>query len=234
MTNWEQHFRQMRPDQYGVSHYPSRSDFGMIGNAYSVAELIDLVAAKDVAVSNIEKLLGEVQGKPFDTSIVSSHLSILKNRYQSARNAAETAITLARLNFLVPNTMIPADAEYKGILAALNPKWESHTWSQGDGSLEDLQNTLTTMGATGITASPTPQPKGGTDFNLNQLQTASMLTTMAEGAAQGGGKLLGSGVSGVFGQLDMATLAKIGVVAALGMIFLPKLLAMGPARLLIR
>jgi hypothetical protein len=100
--------------------------------------------------------------------------------------------------------------------------------------MEDLQSTLTTMGATGATASTVPQPRRGTDLSLNQLQTANMLTTMAEGAAQGGGRLLGKSASGFAGQLDFAMLAKIGIAVVLGAVFLPKLLAVGPARMLVR
>jgi hypothetical protein len=231
--NWEQHFRAMRsgrPSPYQLQAY----GFGMIGNAYSIAELIDLVAAKDVTLANIDKLLGEVQAKPFDLGDVSSRLNALHARYQAARANAESAITMARLNFLTPNTMIPADTEYKAILAACNPHWESHSWAPGDGSMEDINNTLTTMGATGATASPIPQPKSGSDFDLNQLQTANAAITMAEGAAKGAGSLVGKGVSGVFGNLDWSTIAKVALIAGAGIVILPKLLAMGPAKLLIR
>jgi hypothetical protein len=214
----------------GLSPYA----FGMVGNAYSIAELIDLVAAKDVTIANLDRLLAEVQAKPFDTTDVSNRLSALKSRYQAARTDAESAITLARLNFITPNSMIPGDSQYRAILAACNPKWQEHTWSPGDGSVEDIDSTLTNMGATRTTAEPIPQPQSGTDFDLNQMHAANTAITMAEGAAKGAGSLLGKGVSGIFGNLDTATIAKIVIIAGLGVVVLPKLLAMGPAKLLIR
>ena len=237
MTNWEQHFRQLRarrpsPMVKAMNYTPV--GFGMVGNAYSIAELIDLIAAKDVSLANLDKLFAEVQAKPFDLTDISARLNALKGRYQIARNNAESAITLARLNFLVPNTMIAADNEYKNILAAINPKWQSHTWSTGDGSLEDINSALTNMGATGASASPIPQPRAGTDADLRNMQTATMVTAMAEGAMQGGGTLLGKGASGLMGHLDLATIAKIGIIVGLGVVILPKVLALGPAKLLMR
>jgi hypothetical protein len=231
--NWEQHFRAMRsgrPSPYQLQ----QCGFGMIGNAYSIAELIDLVAAKDVTIANIDKLLAEVESRPLDLGDIVSRVNALHARYQAARANAESAITMARLNFLTPNTMLAADAEYKAILAACNPKWESHSWSPGDGSIEDINDTLMKMGATGATASPIPQPRSGTDFDLNQYHTASAITTMAEGAAKGAGNLLGQGASGLLGRLDWSTIAKIAIIAGVGIVVLPKILAIGPAKLLVR
>ena len=206
----------------------------MIGNNYSVAELIDLVAAKDTELANIDKLFAEVQSKPFDLTDISNRLSALKRRYQTARVNAEKAIADGRLAFAIPNSMIMADSEYRAVLSALNPRWQEHTWSSGDGSIEDIDDALMHLGATRSGATPIPQPSSGSDFDLNQMHAANTAITMAEGAATGAGRLLGKGVSGLFGSLDMATIAKIGIVAGLGVVFLPKLLAMGPAKILMR
>jgi len=218
MTNWEKHFRAMAPAK--------QPDFGTVNGQYTVAELQDLVAAKDVQVANLATQLAEVQGMrvPFDLSGVQGQYDALKARYDAARADAQKAIDAAAWSWSVPNSLLPADAQYKGLLTALNPKWQQNTWAPGDGSIEDISQTLKSMGATGKGDKPTPQPRASSDASLGVLKTSSGILDVAEGAAEGLGALTGKAASGLAKNIDMSTVIKLGLVVGIGLLVVPRLL----------
>lgn len=198
--------------------------FGTIFGSHTVAELIDLVTAKDVAMRNLARRFEEVKDKPFDFTSFSNAYVALVQRYNAARKVAQKAINDAT-NALRPDSMISADNEYNGLLSALNPRWKEYTWSPGDGSLDDLYDQIINkFGSTGVNDEPTPQPGQASDFDFNVLTAATQATHAIESAA--------STTAHLFDTKHLIAYGLIGGVFAL--FVLPKLMAvgMGPATLI--
>lgn len=155
--------------------------FGTIFGYHSVAELKDLVAAKDVAMRNLAKRVEEVAGSgKLDFSTFTPAYSALITRFANARAKAQKAIDDAVDAWRDPS-MISAEDEWNGLLTALNARWKDYTWSPGDGSLDDLYGRVIDAGSTGTQDEPTPQPRPGTDVDLNALAATTQATQAIEG-----------------------------------------------------
>lgn len=158
----------------------------MIDNMYTIAELDDLLAAKDVEMGAIDKeWKAWVTGQPTTPEIAQwqSDYNGLFSRYAAAKSDANTAISLAEITVL-PNTAIPADAQYKEVLRALQQT--DGVVSQGD--FQDLWNRLTSMTGAPIPEPPVPQPTKGSDLDLTAYQGATAVTKVVDkglAAAQG-------------------------------------------------
>jgi hypothetical protein len=153
-----------------------------LAGAHTVAELIDLVAAKDYVVNQTDKSYLSFQDswKAQDSAAQSKWLSewnLLKTRYGRARLLADTEIANAKIQ-PVPNTVIPAETAYTAILRSLQ-KTEGVT-SPGD--LQDLANRLANAGAS-LQFPKVPQPKSGSDVDLNTfnaLRPFDVVSTVKE------------------------------------------------------
>jgi hypothetical protein len=197
--------------------------FGTVLGYHSVAELSDLVFAKDVALLNLAARVQQIQDLPIDLSTFNAAYANLVNRYSVARTAALKAIDDASNSFR-PANMIIADSEYNNLLSALNPRWQENTWNPGDGSLEDLYNQVEQFGATGQTDVPTPQPEQGSDVDFNALQTSNA-------AINAIGDPLGQASS----LFDTKHLIVYGIVGgAFALFVLPRLMAMSMGPMLLR
>jgi hypothetical protein len=140
----------------------------------SVAELIDLVAAKDYEIAQLEQAYADfsptwVQKDSAAYVAWVNDWTALKTRYAIARSSAETDISIAKIS-PVPNNAINAKTTYNGILFAMSPV--PNTVSTG--SLQDIYNRITAAGGK-VDMSKVPQPKPGTDLDLNLLNTLKPL-----------------------------------------------------------
>jgi hypothetical protein len=201
----------------------NRYGFGTVLGYHSVAELSDLVSAKDVALLNLAARVNEVQGSSTDMSAFNAAYANLVNRYSAARANALKAIDDASSSFR-PTSMVIADSEYNALLSALNPRWQENTWNSGDGSLEDLYDQVGKLGATGVHDSPTPQPQQGSDVDFNTLQASNA-------AINAIGDPLGQASS----LFDTKHLIVYGIVGgAFALFVLPRLMAMSMGPMLLR
>lgn len=163
------------------------SDFGTVGGLYSIAELIDLVAAKDVEVKTLgndsANFLPQWQASDAATAgNWQADFTSLMGRYNAARADAEAAIAAAHsgLGNLVPDNLTtnPGDVQYQAILSALNANWRTNDAST-PGSIEDLRARLSNAGAS-LSAYSVPQPRTGSDASINVLHAAdSALNSVA-------------------------------------------------------
>jgi hypothetical protein len=158
--------------------------FGTVVGYHTVAELQDLVASYDVILRNVARRAQAVADSPkFDRVSFAETFDALTKRYNDARAAAQKAINDAKSAWRSP-TMIIAEEEWNNLLSAINPRWKEYTWSPGDGSIDDLYNRLIEAGSTGTQDEPIPQPRPGTDVDLNALQTTTNITQAIEGTGE--------------------------------------------------
>jgi hypothetical protein len=200
----------------------NRYGFGTVLGYHTVAELSDLVSAKDVALLNLAARVQEIDSS-VDLSAFNVAYTSLVNRYSAARTEALKAINDASSSFR-PANMVIADSEYNNLLSALNPRWQENTWASGDGSLEDLYDQAGKFGATGAGDVPTPQPQQGSDVDFNVLQASNA-------AVNAIGDPLGQASS----LFDTKHLIVYGIVGGTFVLFvLPRLMAMSMGPMLFR
>lgn len=196
--------------------------FGTVIGYHSVAELSDLVSAKDVGLLNLAARVQEISPS-IDLSTFNVAYTNLVNRYSAARADALKAIDDASSSFR-PASMVVADSEYNNLLSSLNPRWQENTWSPGDGSLEDLYDRAGQLGATGVGDVPTPQPAQGSDVDFNALQASNA-------AINAIGDPLGQASS----LFDTKHLIVYGIVGgAFALFVLPRLMALSMGPMLLR
>lgn len=151
--------------------------------SHSVAEVDDLIKAKDVDINDFATKRSSLSQPP-DTSW-DNDFAALQSRYTSAKNdyAVQRAI-LVTGEFLVPNSMIVAENSYQNILGALyNAPAPAQT--SGDptpiytdtvlpGSFQDLANRMLSAGVK-VNETNIPQPNPNSDADQNALQTLNKL-----------------------------------------------------------
>lgn len=123
----------------------------------TVAELKDLLAAKDYTVGQLDRAYADfaptwVNRDPTGFVDWTTDWNAFHGRYEGARTAAQRAIEFAKLN-PVGDSLLVADTEYQGVLRAL--KQVDGTITKGD--LQDLYNRIAAAGKT-PDVSHTPQP----------------------------------------------------------------------------
>jgi hypothetical protein len=195
-----------------------RTGFGTVLGYYSVAELKDLILAKDATLRNMARRFEQIKDQPLDFSTFLPAYQNLINRYNTARAAGQAAINAA-VDAWRPMNAIIADEEYQNILSALNSRWKEHTWAEGDGSIDDLWSQLMAFGATDASNDEKiPQPAQGSDLDFNAY-TASVQAT--------------GGPSGPSSWLDAKHLIAYGLVGVAITLFLLPLMA-PPTTILLR
>jgi hypothetical protein len=168
--DWATHFQ-------GVSRGRGRpkADFGVtLFGQYTIAELRDLVAAKDVEVNVLTKdghaFLPTWSSKdPGAASAWQSDLQKLTADYAASRASAQTALDAAgapgTMGSIFADNRNPAgDAPYKRLMATLNPRWESH-----DASTDRVGTLRSRLAAAGATMSryTVPQPGAHSDYRMD-------------------------------------------------------------------
>lgn len=140
-----------------------------IFGAYTVAELVDLLKAKDYQFAQVQKAIDDRHGVPVDSSFAADW-ETLKSRYATAKNIANATIAVANVT-PGPNNLITADSQYRGVLTALkrNPDGQ---YQKGD--MDDLVTRLKLAGNV-VDESHTPQPSPDSDFEFNTLKTLDKL-----------------------------------------------------------
>lgn len=217
--NWETHFRAV--SKAAKARKALAVEFGTVNGQYTIAELIDLLAAKDEEIKRIDDAFTAFAPTyPGDFGAWQTAWTTLKSNYNNAKSSAQNQITAAKLN-VVPNNMIVADQAYKDVLTSLNPSWQQNTAAPN--SLSDLQNQLTKMGAT-VDNSPLPQPTPGSDVDLTALKGANQTIQNVEKAEQA---ILGGAKGAVKALLPKNFWWYVAAAAAASVIVLPKVLALG-------
>jgi hypothetical protein len=149
----------------------------------TIAELKDLLAAKDYTMGQIDRAYGDfapswVSRDPTTFTDWTGDWNALHKRYEAASAAARRAIDFAKLN-PVGDSLIVADDEYQAVLKALK---------QVDGTITkgDLQDLFVRIGAAGKVpeVSRTPQP-AAPDADLHAYRAADTAVKAVEAAGKG-------------------------------------------------
>jgi hypothetical protein len=171
----------------------------MLFGHHTVDELIDLVAGKSDDVAMLAQLRAS---HPQITSIDpawDTDYAKMKSRWDSAKKAADALIQSSKYNITTPNSLIPAEDAYQGVLHALSPVPNTVT----PGSFADLSARLGKTGARPPVGWQVTQPKTDPlrDANaaVHTIQdvakapfegAADMIRDAAEGGVKIAGKII--------------------------------------------
>lgn len=215
--DWEQHFRAMK----AVGPKPR---FGTVMGEHTVAELKDLLAAKDVEIARVEQAYQKIldQGPPTQAVVQwKNDWDSFRTRWNSAKKDAQDAIDAWGYNLFVPDNMAIVESQYVGVVKALSQAYpELHTIP---GDFVDLSARLTELGGV-VDSGPIPQPKPGSDFDLNALHNATAITTVIDQA----GHAIQPFLPG------KKTLILVAIGLGLGLVLLPRVLMPFPLRMIAR
>jgi len=158
---------------------PKTAGVGTVANFASIAELRDLIKAKDYTLDQLGKAY-----KAFEPSWVTKDSSAQQDwladwkallfRYDGAHAKAEAAIFAAKA---VPldDRLIPAQIQWDAVLRSIRKNWDGHTGGElVKGDLQDLNNRLQSAQSKPIDYSNMPQPVIGSDADLNLFQAADV------------------------------------------------------------
>jgi hypothetical protein len=207
--------------------------FGAAGESRSISDLKDIMAAKDVAMSNLASMFTEVLAGPNASKIQTTGLAdaykALVSRYTDARAIAQKEIDKHNYD-IVPDAISDATSQYEHLLDVLNSHWRENKWAAGDWSLEDVYSRIMALGAQGKNEIPTPQPIAPSALGILNQTTHSIEDTAknfgqgAIAAAKGAGTLAGQATTALSNQLDWQTILKIGAIALVALVLLPNIL----------
>ncbi len=177
----------------------------MIFGHHTLDELIDIVAAKNDDMGMLAELRAS---HPQITSVDpkwDADYATLKGRYDAAHKIAKGMVEGFRFS-PTPNSLIPAEDAYQGILRAVSPIPNTVT----PGSLADLSVRLGKVGARPPPGWQVTQPKADALRDLNVAAhtiqdvakapfegAAGMLHDIAEGTVKEGGKIAKAPFKGV-------------------------------------
>jgi hypothetical protein len=143
---------------------------GTLLGMHTVAELKDLLAAKDYQLAQLgqafSKATGWATSDPTSYAAWQTDFSALMQRYNAARTQAQAIVDANSASIIPANMDVTGEGPYELVLAAI------HHDPEQTGDLTDLDRRLT-KGA-GVTAdySQTPQPTSGSDVDLSVYQGA--------------------------------------------------------------
>jgi hypothetical protein len=147
---------------------------GAIGTTQTIEDLKDLIKAQDAQLADMGvkyATSGATWGISDPTAYKAwgDDYQALMARYNAAKDAANTAITLSNANFLLPASFdVSGDPPYKGITAALNH------FPEQPGDMQDLARRL--QAATGASNTPgfqMPQPHQDADMAVYNAAEAA-------------------------------------------------------------
>ena len=147
----------------------------------TVAELRDLLRAKDYQLKVLDRA-AVAHGVWSDDAAMAkwqSDFAALQARYASARRAAQLVIDAAEYNPIADN-LLPASAEFDGVLKALRKNWDGKTGGTlATGDMADLSARLEADGGT-PDYSGTPQPQIDSDAALRLFKAADVIVRTIE------------------------------------------------------
>lgn len=179
----------------------------MIFNQYTVAELEDLLKAKDYAFAQLRAAFDGFGSswQDSDSAAFNDWLhdwTAINDRYALARRNAQNAIDGA--SSIVSHSVILADGQYKDVLATLSANPQAMGQTKGD--FQDLNDRLAAAIKKPIAYPNMPQPTS-TDIDLVTYQAAGKAVKGIETAAKAGMSTGGKVAIGV----------GIGLAAAVGL-----------------
>ena len=174
--DWATHFQALSKGQ------PTASFGVTVTGAYSLAELQDLLDAKDkellVLRADAEAFFPTWTAKdPIVAANWKSNFQDLQKSYGDVRGRAQKEIASSHL---LPDNMVGEDPLYKEVLATFNINWKQHDASTD--RLVDLRSRLQAAGAK-MTPYTVPQPRKGSDFQQNVYKAADDAVKGVEDAA---------------------------------------------------
>jgi hypothetical protein len=146
--SWATHFQ-------AISKGAPTASFGTtLFGKYTVAELQDILNAKDDEMANLAKYAGSA------SSGWQSDFKALQADYAKARDAGLAAIASAKYSIFSDALNSDGDSYYRQVLATLNPRWEQH-----DASTDRVGILLARLKTEGKTVAPyaVRQPRAGSD-----------------------------------------------------------------------
>jgi hypothetical protein len=175
--------------------------FGTVLGAQSIAELQDLISVWTYRMQQ----LGQAYGDFSPTWVARDSMAFvdwtndwvrLQNRYSAALKNAQSAVTLSRLSFATPASLIPAQAEFTALAKAMRQCYPPDGCPVVKGDWSDLFDRLT-LAAKGAGAQPPadnpPQPVAR-DVDIQAFAATAPVDVVAQatGAQKGGPLPLGA------------------------------------------
>jgi len=189
-----------REDPIVVRHGGPDDDFGTVGGQYSVAELQDLLALWQYRMGQLGQAYANaspswVAKDPSAFIDFTNDWNALQARYAAALKAAQTALGMASYYYVtVPNSLIPANAEYVGLMKAMRQCAPPDGCPVQKGDWADLFARLSAV--TQVIDHP-PQPKA-TDADVQAFKATAQADVVAQvSGAQLAGPLPASVVTGL-------------------------------------
>jgi hypothetical protein len=176
----------------GANDAWGRTEIGTVAGFPSVAELRDLVAAKDYEMAALAQGYANlapswVAQAPSAFLDFTNDWNALTARYAAARASAEMAFSLAKLALTLSESAIPAAGPWNAIQAALSPTPNTVT----KGSQQDLFQRLQAAGGV-VDLSHVPQPRASSDLDMRLLQSLNKVPAVLGGGDTSG--FFGSGI----------------------------------------
>jgi hypothetical protein len=216
-TDWKVRFQELSK---------GTAAFGTAFGSYTIAELADLLASKDKEIAVLaddlkNHLPAWVASDPMAANQWQSDFIHLQTDYGAACGAAQAAIADAHTmskNLLTPDSLnTTGDTPYRMILAAINPKWESH-----DASADRILNLRQRLSAAGAKMSSyaVPQPRKSSDFDLNVFQTTDKAARNLEDAAHKAARNLEDAAHKAFQWSQPVVIAAVVTAGLVGLLAL--------------
>jgi len=136
-----------------VVRHSATADFGTTVNGlYTVAELQDIMASWAYRMQQLGQAYANISpawvARDSATYIAwTNDWNAIQTRYNAALKQAQTAVTLASINVLTPNSLIPAQLEYAGLMKAMRQSYPPDGGPQTKGDFDDLNLRLSAAAA---------------------------------------------------------------------------------------
>lgn len=164
------------------------ADFGTIAGQQTIAELQDIMTSWAYRMEQLAQAYANfapvwVGRDPAGFTDWTNDWAVLQNRYNAAMSAAQSAVTAAKFNLAIPNSMISAQAEFTGLAKAMRQCYPPDGCPTVKGDFVDLDTRLTAAarayGSAGASYANMPQPKA-TDADQQAFAATAPLDVVAQ------------------------------------------------------
>jgi hypothetical protein len=127
-----------------VVRHSATADFGTtINGLYTVAELQDIMASWAYRMQQLGQAYANISPAWVARDSASyvawtNDWNALQARYTAALKQAQSAVTTATINVFTPNSLIPAQTEYTGLMKAMRQSYPPDGGPQTKGDFDDL------------------------------------------------------------------------------------------------